>query len=163
MNDSELKHGLGLFLISTPQFKTIAMEKGILFKPSIVKDVEMQMKELVPTSLLEKYDTNVRLAMKIDVEEQFRLTAVETAFGGKQSLRSRQNIRMFRCFENQQDAEERTLKQLENIREGKRCANNHAGNLQSYEWRSQDCLDYVTNLLPGSHINLVCKAIWPKR
>ena len=62
-------------------------------------------------------------------------------------------IRMFRYFENQQDAEERTLKQLENIREGKRCANNHAGNLQSYEWRSQDCLDYVTNLLPGSHIN----------
>ena len=39
------------------------------------------------------------------------------------------------------------------ILEGKRCANNHAGNLQSYEWRSQDCLDYVTNLLPGSHIN----------
>ena len=31
LNDSELKHGLGLFLISTPQFKTIAMEKGILF------------------------------------------------------------------------------------------------------------------------------------
>ena len=153
LNDSELKHGLGLFLISTPQFKTIAMEKGILFKPSIVKDVEMQMKELVPASLLEKYDTNVRLAMKTDVEERFRLTAVETAFGGKQSLQSRQNIRMFRCFENQQDAEERTLKQLENIREGKRCANNHAGNLQSYEWRSQDCLDYVTNLLPGSHIN----------
>ena len=65
------------------------MEKGILFKPSIVKDVEMQMKELVPASLLEKYD-NVRLAMKTDVEEQFRLTVVETAFGGKPSLRSRQ-------------------------------------------------------------------------
>ena len=62
------------------------MEKGILFKPSIVKDVEMQMKELVPASLLEKYDTNARPAMKTDVEEQFRQTAVETAFGGKQSL-----------------------------------------------------------------------------
>ena len=59
--------------------------------------------------------------MKTDVEEQFRLTAVETAFGGKQSLRSRQNIRMFRYFENQQDAEERTLKQLENIRRKEMC------------------------------------------
>ena len=89
----------------------------------------------------------VRLAMKTDVEDQFRLTAVETAFGGKQSLRSRNNICMFRYFENQPDAQERILKQLEDIREGKRCPKNHIGNLQSYEWRSQECLDYVNNYI----------------
>ena len=153
MNDSELKHGLGLFLITTPQFKNLAMEKEILFKPSIVKDVDVEIKELVPAALLEKHDTKARLAMKTDVEEQFSLTAVETAFGGKNSLRSRNNICMFRYFENQQVAQERTLKQLGDIREGKRRPNNHTGNLQRYEWRSQDCLDCVNNLYPGSYIN----------
>ena len=45
------------------------------------------------------------------------------------------------------------MKQLEDIREGKRRPNNHTGNQQSYEWRSQDCFDYVNNLYPRSHIN----------
>ena len=128
------------------------MEKGILFQPSIRK-VDVEITELVHAALLEQHDTKVRLAMKTDVEEQFRLTSVETAFGGKQSLRSRNSIRMFRYFENQQDAQERTLKQPEDIREGKSCPNNHRGNLQNYEWRSQDCLNYVNNLHPGSHVN----------
>ena len=153
LNNCQLKQALGLFVITNPQFKTIAIEKGILVKPNIRKEVDVEIKELVPAVLLEKHDTKIRLAMKTDVEEQFRLTAVETAFGGKQSLRSRNNIRMFRYFENQQDAQERTLRQLEDIREGKRCPKNHIGNLQSYEWRSQDCLDYVNNLYPGSYIN----------
>ena len=109
------------------------MEKRILFQPSIRK-VDVEITELVPAALLEQHDTKVRLAMKTDVEEQFRLTTVETAFGGKQSLRStRNNIRMFRYFENQQDAQERTLKQLEDIRETKRCPKDHIGNLESYE------------------------------
>ena len=96
------------------------MEKGILLKPSIRKEVDVEIKELVPAALLEQHKTKVRLAMKTDVQEEFRQTAVETAFGGKQS-RSRNNICMFRYFENQQDAQERTLKQLEDIREEKRC------------------------------------------
>ena len=153
LNDSQLKQALGLFLITTPKFKTIAMEKGILLKPSIRKEVDVEIKKLVPAALLEKHHTKIRLAMKTDVAEQFRLTAVETAFGGKQSLRSRNNIRMCRYFENQQDAQERTFKQLEDIREGKRRPKNHIGNLQSYQWRSQECLDYVNNLYPGSYIN----------
>ena len=60
---------------------------------------------------------------------------------------------MFRYFENQEDAQERMLKQLEDIREGKRRPNNHTGNLQRYEWRSEDCLNYVNNLNPSSYIN----------
>ena len=111
LGDSRLKHALGLFMITTPQFKTIAMEKGILFQ-STIRKVDVEITELVPAALLEQHDTKVRLVMKIDVEEQFRLTSVGTAFGGKQSLRSRNNIRMFRYFENQQDAQERELKQL---------------------------------------------------
>ena len=86
--DSQLKQALGLFLITTPKFKTIAMGKGILLKPSIRKEVDVEIKELVPAALLEKHDTKIRLAMKTDVEEQFRLTAVETAFGGKNLMES---------------------------------------------------------------------------
>ena len=91
LGDSRLKYALGLFMITTPQFKAMAMEKGILFQPSIRK-VDVEITELVPAALLEQHDTKVKLAMKTDVEEQFRLTAVENAFGGKQSLRSRNNI-----------------------------------------------------------------------
>ena len=57
LNDSQLKHALGLFLITTPQLKTIAMEKGILLKPSIRKEVDVEIKELVPAALLEQHDT----------------------------------------------------------------------------------------------------------
>ena len=59
------------------------MEKGIHFKPIIVKDVNVEIKELLPAALLKKHDTKVRLAMKSDVEEQFRLSSVETAFVAK--------------------------------------------------------------------------------
>ena len=48
-------------MITTRQFKAIAMEKGILFQPSIRK-VDVEITELVPAALLEQHYTKVRLA-----------------------------------------------------------------------------------------------------
>ena len=62
LNDSQLKHALGSFLITTPHFKTLAMEKEIHFKPSIGKEVDDE--------LLEKHGANVSLALKT-VGEKF--------------------------------------------------------------------------------------------
>ena len=60
---------------------------------------------------------------------------------------------MSQSFETVNEAEMRTPRQIEEIKRGVKRPHDHVGNLEKYDWQSQDCLEYVNSLEEGSYIN----------
>ena len=158
MNDTQLKETLGLFLI-TAKFKKLAGEKGIANAnnkentKSNGESVKIKVQERVPPTMLRAYNEAIACETVKDINKKSKSSSVVRSFGGAVSLNCLNRHRMVKSFESKSDAEKRTLKNTEAIKEGRKRQHNPLGNLDKYKWQSKECLDFVNNLEEGAYLN----------
>ena len=80
-------------------------------------------------------------------------TSVVRSFGADVSLTCLNDMRMVQQFEKKSDARKRSLQDHDDVKTGKKKPRNPIGNLEKYQWRSQECLEYVNSLPYGANIN----------
>ena len=72
-------------------------------------------------------------------------------FGNNNSLNQRQQLRLQESFETLAECKRRSLKELEELEEGKKRPHNHTGNIN--KWDLSQCLREVAALPDGAYLN----------
>ena len=157
MNNPKLKGTQGRFFV-TEKFKKLAEEKGLTGKPVAKFNRESAtafVEERVPPSILNKYDESIAVKSIRNINDAKKKTAVVRSFGGDVSLSCLNRHRMVEGFESKKAAEDRTMKNVADLREGLKRPHSHVGDLGNFssKWNSEACLVYVNGLCEGSFLN----------
>ena len=145
MNNPKLKEMLACFFI-TARFKKLAEEKRISGKPTKKFDkqsAKVFIEESEPPSILNTYDEFIDAKSIRNINTAKKETAVVRNFGGAVSLSSLNRHRMVDGFESKKASEVRTLKNITDIKEGRKRQHDHVGYLDklSGKWNLKACLD----------------------